>query len=97
MEAMIPAKDAAARVGAARPAPTQIVVRDLPDIGKYKVRLVQKSARDARLILDIREYANGPNYQGFTRRGIRLLVQDELPKLREAIEAVTAGPAGGGT
>jgi len=90
MEATIPAKGPAGTNGAApRPAPTQIVVRELPDIGKYKVRLVQKSARDPRLILDIREYANGPNYQGFTRRGVRLLVQDELPKLREAIDQVT--------
>ena len=85
MEAMVPAKDPAATNGA-RKAPTQIVVREFPDLGKYKVRLVQKSARDARLILDIREYANGPNYQGFTRRGVRLMVQDDLPKLREMLD-----------
>lgn len=71
-----------------RGAPIQIVVREFPDIGKYKVRLIQKSTRDARLILDIREYANGPNYMGFTRRGVRLLLQDELPKLREIIDQI---------
>lgn len=92
MEATIPAKDAAGTNGAApRLAPPQIVVRDLPDIGKYKVRLLQKSKRDARLILDIREYANGPTYQGFTRRGVRIMVQDELPKLREAIDQILQG------
>lgn len=91
MEATIPAKGAAGANGAARPAPTQIVVREFPDIGKYKVRLVQKGVRDARLILDIREYANGPNYQGFTRRGVRLLVQEELPKLREVLDQIAAG------
>ncbi len=90
MEATIPAKGAAGSNGAARPAPTQIVVREFPDIGKYKVRLVQKSARDARLILDIREYANGPNYQGFTRRGVRLMVEEDLPKLRAAIDLIAA-------
>lgn len=88
MEATIPATGSAGSNGAARPAPTQIVVREFPDIGKYKVRLVQKSTRDERLILDIREYANGPNYQGFTRRGVRLMVQDELPKLREVLDAI---------
>jgi len=92
METTIPANGSGS--ARARSAPTQIVVRELPDIGKYKVRLVQKSARDTRLILDIREYANGPNYQGFTRRGVRLLVQDELPKLREAIDEVTSASAG---
>jgi len=90
MEATIPAKGPAGTNGAApRQAPTPIVVRDPPHIGKDKVRLVPKSARDPRLILDIREYANGPTYQGFTRRGVRLMVQDELPKLREAIDQVT--------
>lgn len=73
-----------------RVAPTQIVIREFPDIGKYKVRLVQKSARDPRLILDVREYANGPSYQGFTRRGIRIMVQDELPALREILDRITA-------
>jgi hypothetical protein len=88
MEATIPAKGPAGPGGAARPAPTQIVVREFPDIGKYKVRLVQKSARDTRLILDIREYANGANYQGFTRRGVRIMVQDELAKLREVMDQI---------
>lgn len=73
-----------------RTAPTQIVVREFPDIGKYKIRLVQKSARDARLILDIREYASGPNYQGFTRRGVRLMVEDEVPKLAGTIDGLGA-------
>ncbi|HZL71831.1 MAG TPA: hypothetical protein VFC86_05185 [Planctomycetota bacterium] len=90
MEATIPAKDAAGPNGAARPAPTQVVVREFPDIGKYKVRLVQKGVRDQRLILDIREYANSATYQGFTRRGVRIMVQDELPKLRAVIDQIAA-------
>jgi len=90
MEATIPAKDTAGPNGAARPAPTQVVVREFPDIGKYKVRLVQKGVRDQRLILDIREYANSATYQGFTRRGVRIMVQDELPKLRAVIDQIAA-------
>ena len=90
MEATIPAQGSAGTNGAARPAPTQVVVREFPDIGKYKVRLVQKGVRDPRLILDIREYANSPTYQGFTRRGVRIMVEDELPKLRAVIDQIAA-------
>ncbi|HKS15842.1 MAG TPA: hypothetical protein VJU16_00865, partial [Planctomycetota bacterium] len=63
---------------------------EFPDIGKYKVRLVQKGVRDARLILDIREYANSPTFQGFTRRGVRLMVEDDLPKLRQVLDQIAA-------
>jgi hypothetical protein len=91
METTVPAAGTASP--RARQAPTQIVVREFPDIGKYKVRLVQKSARDPRLILDVREYANGPNYQGFTRRGVRLMLEGEAPRLREMIDqAISEAP-----
>ena len=88
MEATIPAKGPVGSNGAPRPAPAQIVIREFPDIGKYKVRLLQKSTRDARLILDIREYADSPTFKGFTRRGVRIMVDEELPKLREVLEQI---------
>ena len=88
MEATVPAKGPVDSNGAARPAPAQIVVREFADIGKYKVRLLRKSSRDARLILDIREYADSPTFQGFTRRGIRIMVQEELPRLREVLDQI---------
>ena len=93
METTIPEKAAADRNGAARPAPAEIVVREFPDLGKYKVRLVQKSKRDARTILDIREYVNAPTFQGFTRRGVRIMVDEELPKLRAILEEIASSPA----
>ena len=89
MEATIPAKASAAEGnGSARPPRTEIVVREFADIGKYKVRLIQKSARDKRLLLDIREYANSPTFQGFTRRGVRLMADEDLPKLRAILDQV---------
>lgn len=74
----------------ARPAPAQIVIREFPDIGKYKVRLVQKSSRDPSLILDVREYANSPTYQGFTRRGVRLSLEGEGQKLKAVLDQLAA-------
>jgi hypothetical protein len=92
MEATIPAMSEG-RNGAARPAPMQIVVREFPDLGKYKIRLVQKSKRDERRILDIREYVNSPTFQGFTRRGVSLLAEEELPKLRAILDEIASSPA----
>ena len=89
MEATIPAKGPAAEAnGAARPPRTEIVLREFADIGKYKVRLIQKSTPDKRLLLDIREYANSPTFQGFTRRGVRFMVDEDLPKLLAILEQV---------
>ena len=96
MEATIPAKSAGPsglNGAASKPPPSQIVLREFPDLGKYKVRLVQKSKRDERKILDIREYANGPTFQGFTRRGVRIMVDEELPKLRAIMDEIAALPS----
>ena len=38
--------------------------------------------------LDVREYASGPNYQGFTRRGIRITTLDELRGLLRTLEMI---------
>jgi len=68
---------------------TPFVVRDFPDMGKYKVRLMSKR-REGRSStwLDVREYASGPNYQGFTRRGIRITTLDELRNLLRTLETI---------
>jgi len=91
MEATIPAKSEGQN-GAARPAPAEIVLREFPDVGKYKVRLVQKSRRDPKKILDIREYVNAPTFQGFTRRGVRIMVDEELSKLRAILDDIATSP-----
>ncbi len=51
----------------------QVVVREYGDVGRYKVRLVKSSDKpDAPAFLDVREYVKGANYEGFTRKGVRL-------------------------
>ena len=67
-----------------------IVLREFPDVGKYKVRLMTASRGGgrAKTWLDVREYASGPNYQGFTRRGIRITTLDELRKLLQTLEKI---------
>jgi hypothetical protein len=66
-----------------------LTLRDFPSIGKIRVRLMQ-SQRPSRtsLWLDLREYENGPNYEGFTRRGFRLTSLDDVRLLREALETI---------
>ena len=72
----------------------QVVVREFPQIGRYRVRLVRESREGAPLHFDVREYAVGASFEGFTRKGIRLAGPDDLARLREAIdqalEAMTA-------
>ena len=71
----------------ARPDP--VIVREFPAIGKYRVRLVKSSAGPkASTVLDVREYAKGPSFEGFTRRGIRLATAAEAQALREALEVI---------
>jgi len=67
-----------------------IVLRDFPDVGKYKVRLMTAGRDNGRTKtwLDVREYASGPNYMGFTRRGVKLSTLEELRLLRETIEKI---------
>ena len=64
----------------------QVVVREFQQIGRYRVRLVRESKEGSPLHLDVREYAVGANFQGFTRKGIRLTAPDDLARLREAID-----------
>jgi len=70
--------------------PMPFVIRDFPDMGKYKVRLMQtvRDGRATKTWLDVREYASGPNYMGFTRRGVRITTLEELRLLREALEVI---------
>lgn len=71
-----------------RPA-TAIVLRDFPDLGKLRVRLMMtQSASRTATWLDIREYESGPNYMGFTRRGVKLASLDQVRLLREALQTI---------
>ncbi len=89
IEAAAPAAEGAAR-GSARGARTDpIVVREFPQLGKYRVRVVRSSAGPrASVVLDVREYAKSESFEGFTRRGIRIGSLAEARQLLEALKAV---------
>jgi hypothetical protein len=36
---------------------------------------------------------NSPTFQGFTRRGVSLLAEEELPKLRAILDEIASSPA----
>lgn len=49
------------------------VIQELQSTGKYRVRIV-KPAPDGDVMVDIREYVCTSDFQGFTRRGVRLTI-----------------------
>ena len=66
-----------------------LTLRDFPSLGKIRVRLMhsQKPSRKSTW-LDLREYENGPNYMGFTRRGVKLTSLEDVRLLRETLETI---------
>ena len=80
-----PSKSAAAPSAAPDP-----IVKEFPALGKYRVRVVRVSVKGA-AILDIREYATGPSFEGFTRRGVRLASIDDLRTLRDSLTEILDG------
>ena len=79
-----------ARESSVRPDP--VVVREFPQIGKYRLRVVRSSAGPrASAVLDVREYATGASFEGFTRRGIRISTLAEARQLRDALNATIEG------
>lgn len=64
-----------------------LVIREFPAVGKYRVRLVK--GKDGNL-LDVREYVDTNGFEGFTRRGIRLSLS-EVEALRESMEIIRKG------
>lgn len=76
----------AKKPGAARKPVQQEVLRELGDIGKYRVRVVRAAQKT---LMDVREYVKGANYEGFTRKGIRLGAA-EAASLRGLLEQALA-------
>jgi hypothetical protein len=66
------------------------VLQEFPPVGKYRIRLIQNPKRGTKS-LDIREYATGESFEGFTRRGVRLVDGAQLRLLRDAITDVIEG------
>jgi hypothetical protein len=63
------------------------VIREFPQIGRYRIRLlVRPGSREK--TLDLREYAVLESYEGFTRRGIRLTDRAQVELLRDILSEV---------
>jgi len=65
----------------------EIVCHEFPAVGKYRVRLVKEDLK-APVTLDVREYISGREFQGFTRRGIKLAATKEVMELRDHLNTV---------
>lgn len=66
------------------------VLQEFPPVGKYRIRLIQDPKRGTKS-LDIREYATGESFEGFTRRGVRLSDVAQLRSLRETVTEIIEG------
>lgn len=64
----------------------EAVVKAFDPIGKYRVRLLE-SAKGERF-LDVREYVEAESFEGFTRRGIRLTLE-QSEELRHVLSQVS--------
>lgn len=65
--------------------PTEVVFQEFPPAGSYRIRLVRDAELKDLVALDVREYVSGRDFQGFTRRGIRLNLP-AMKKLKEALD-----------
>lgn len=63
-----------------------VVLQEFPAIGRYRIRLIKPEIKEGP-ILDIREYIVGDSFEGFTRRGIRLSI-DQAVGLAGTLEIV---------
>ena len=68
-------------------APKDNVVREFQSLGRYRIRLLASS--NGHQVLDIREYIkDASSFEGFTRRGIRITVPDEVVALQDVLNQV---------
>lgn len=65
----------------------EVVTREWPPLGKYRVRLVEHPKTHEKS-LDIREYVSGSSFEGYTRRGIRLNARAQIDLLRDALKEI---------
>ena len=63
------------------------VIREFPQIGRYRIRLLAHPKTNEK-VLDLREYAVLESYEGFTRRGIRLVDRAQVELLRDILSEV---------
>lgn len=68
------------------------VLREFPPMGKYRIRLVKNPRKpQERPTLDIREYISSETFEGFTRRGIRIMERAQMDLLRDVLDEILRG------
>lgn len=68
------------------------VVREFSAIGKYRIRILGTGKGQ---VLDLREYISTKDFEGFTRRGVRLAIPKETYELRQIVYTLPAAPKKG--
>lgn len=69
-----------------KPAP-EMVLREWPPMGKYRIRLVQRG-KGRGPALDIREYISSETFEGFTRRGIVVADRAQMDLLKDVLKEI---------
>ena len=63
------------------------VLQEFAPLGKYRVRLLNNPKKPgAEPVLDIREFVHSETFEGFTRRGIRLIDRAQMDLLRDVLK-----------
>jgi hypothetical protein len=70
--------------------PKDSVTREFPAIGRYRVRILAQE--NGNQVLDIREYIQSDTFEGYTRRGIRLAVPQDLTALATILTQLEPAP-----
>ena len=68
--------------------PREEVLREFTPLGKYRVRILHNPRNPKEKALDIREYVSADTFEGFTRRGIRLVERVHLDVLRDILKEI---------
>lgn len=68
-------------------ATSSMVIREWPSVGKYRIRAI-RSVDGKMCSIDIREYVSNDEFEGFTRRGLRLVKLSEVKALIKALSYV---------
>lgn len=58
----------------------------LGEVGRYHVRRIRKS--EGKEILDVREHVQADCFEGYTRRGIALVIPGEVEQLRRLLDSI---------
>lgn len=61
-------------------------VEMIGNVGRYHVRRIKRSPD--MWTLDLREFVQGSNYSGYTRKGISLAIPKEVEELRTLLDRI---------